>query len=158
MENRINLAREILRDLGRHKFQLILWLAILGTAMTIIVMTNETRLLTINLNQLLEDRDKLDIEWRHLVLEQNALAEHSRVSDIARDKLEMARPSPLKSARTGWVTVSDTTVARKPDTGGMMNPRLLALSSELFTPQATPPQNLVRGLENVRYEVCPESP
>ena len=96
MENRINLAREILRDLGRHKFQLILWLAILGTAMTIIVMTDETRLLTINLNQLLEDRDKLDIEWRHLVLEQNALAEHSRVSDIARDKLEMARPSPLK--------------------------------------------------------------
>ena len=38
---------------------------------------------------------KLDIEWRHLLLEQNALAEHSRVSDIAREKLNMARPAPL---------------------------------------------------------------
>ncbi|MFC3913322.1 cell division protein FtsL [Pseudaeromonas sharmana] len=96
MEPRINLAREILRDLGRHKFQVILALAILASAMTTIVVTNETRLLTISLNQLLDERDKLDIEWRHLLLEQNALSEHSRVSDIARSKLEMARPSPLK--------------------------------------------------------------
>lgn len=96
MDVRINLAREIWRDLGRHKFQVLLALAILASAMTTIVVTNETRLLTITLNQLLDERDKLDIEWRHLLLEQNALSEHSRVSDIARGKLEMARPSPLK--------------------------------------------------------------
>ena len=96
MDTRINLALEILRDLGRHKIQVILALAIIGTAMTTIVMTNETRLLTITLNQLQDERDKLDIEWRHLLLEQNALAEHSRVSDIAKSKLQMARPSPLK--------------------------------------------------------------
>ena len=96
MDTRINLALAILRDLGRHKFQVILALAIIGTAMTTIVMTNETRLLTITLNQLQDERDKLDIEWRHLLLEQNALAEHSRVSDIAKSKLQMARPSPLK--------------------------------------------------------------
>ena len=56
----------------------------------------EGALLTITLNQLQDERDKLDIEWRHLLLEQNALAEHSRVSDIAKSKLQMARPSPLK--------------------------------------------------------------
>ena len=60
------------------------------------MVTNETRLLTITLNQLQDERDKFDIEWRHLLLEQNALAEHSRVSDIAKNKLQMARPSPLK--------------------------------------------------------------
>ena len=96
METRINLALEILRDLGRHKFPVILALAIIGSAMTTIVVTNETRLLTITLNQLQDERDKFDIEWRHLLLEQNALAEHSRVSDIAKSKLQMARPSPLK--------------------------------------------------------------
>ena len=96
MDTRINLALEILRDLVRHKFQVILALAIIGSAMTTIVVTNETRLLTITLNQQQDERDKLDIEWRHLLLEQNALAEHSRVSDIAKSKLQMARPSPLK--------------------------------------------------------------
>lgn len=95
MERRINLALEILRDLGRHKFQLILALAILGTALTVIVVTNESRGLTATHNELQDERDKLDIEWRHLLLEQNALAEHSRVSDIAREKLTMARPAPL---------------------------------------------------------------
>ena len=96
METRVNLGREILLDLGRHKFQLLLALAIVATAMTTIVITHETRLLTITENELMDERDKLDIEWRHLLLEQNALAEHSRVSDIAKSKLEMARPSPLK--------------------------------------------------------------
>ena len=32
MDTRINLALEILRDLGRHKFQVILALAIIGSA------------------------------------------------------------------------------------------------------------------------------
>ena len=95
METRVNLALEILQDLGRHKFQILLALAILGSAMTTIVVTNETRLLTITLNEMMDGRDKLDIEWRHLLLEQNALAEHSRVSDIAKSKLLMARPAPL---------------------------------------------------------------
>ena len=96
METRVNLGREILLDLGRHKFQLLLALAIVATAMTTIVITHETRLLTITQNELMDERDKLDIEWRHLLLEQNALAEHSRVSDVAKSKLQMARPSPLK--------------------------------------------------------------
>ena len=96
METRVNLGREILLDLGRHKFQIILALAIVATAMTTIVITHETRLLTITENELMDERDKLDIEWRHLLLEQNALAEHSRVSDVAKSKLQMARPSPLK--------------------------------------------------------------
>ena len=96
METRVNLGREVLQDLGRLKFQILLALAIVATAMTTIVVTHETRLLTITENELMDERDKLDIEWRHLLLEQNALAEHSRVSDIAKSKLEMARPSPLK--------------------------------------------------------------
>lgn len=48
------------------------------------------------LNKVQSITDELEVEWRHLVLEQNALAEHSRVSDIARIKMAMARPKPLE--------------------------------------------------------------
>ena len=96
MDIRVNLGKEIVKDLGRNKFQLLLAIAIVATAMTTLVITQETRLLTITQNELQDERDKLEIEWRHLLLEQNALAEHSRVSDIAKSKLQMDRPSPLK--------------------------------------------------------------
>ncbi|WP_409421131.1 cell division protein FtsL [Pseudaeromonas sp. ZJS20] len=96
MSSREGLAWEIGRDLGRHKFQLLLLLSILASAMTVIVVTNMTRGLTSSQNELLDERDQFDIEWRHLLLEQNALAEHSRVSEIARERLQMQRPSPLK--------------------------------------------------------------
>ncbi|MDF5377593.1 cell division protein FtsL, partial [Vibrio parahaemolyticus] len=33
-----------------------------------------------------------DSEWRNLMLEETALAEHSRVQDLAKKELEMKRP------------------------------------------------------------------
>ncbi len=95
MERRFNLAYLILIDLKRHLFQVILGLAILGSALTTIVITDDTRSLTADLSKLEKHSDELDVEWRHLVLEDNALAEHSRVSDIARAKLGMIRPKPI---------------------------------------------------------------
>ena len=96
MERRLNLALLIMLDLKRHLFQGILGLAILGSALTTIVVTDDTRSVTAELNKVESKSDDLEVEWRHLVLEQNALAEHSRVSDIARVKLAMTRPKPLE--------------------------------------------------------------
>lgn len=96
MDRRLNLALLILLDLKRHLFQVILGLAILCSALTTIVVTDDTRTVTAELNKVQSITDELEVEWRHLVLEQNALAEHSRVSDIARIKLAMARPKPLE--------------------------------------------------------------
>lgn len=96
MNPRHNLALLILLDLKRHLFQIILILAILGSAITTIVITDQTRSLVASLNKIQRHSDVLDVEWRHLVLEQNALAEHSRVSDIAREKLGMTRPKPIE--------------------------------------------------------------
>ena len=95
MDRRLNLALLILLDLKRHLFQVILGVAILCSALTTIVVTDDTRTVTAELNKVQGITDELEVEWRHLVLEQNALAEHSRVSDIARVKLAMARPKPL---------------------------------------------------------------
>ena len=95
MDRRLNLGLLILLDLKRHLFQIILGIAILGTALTTIVITDNTRSVTADLNKIQSRTDDLDVEWRHLVLEQNALAEHSRVSDIAKVKLVMMRPEPI---------------------------------------------------------------
>ena len=96
MQRRLNLAFLILLDLKRHLFQVILGLAILGSALTTIVVTDDTRSVTAELNKVQSKSDDLEVEWRHLVLEQNAQAEHSRVSDIAKVKLAMTRPKPLE--------------------------------------------------------------
>ncbi|SQC39269.1 cell division protein FtsL [Klebsiella pneumoniae] len=44
---------------------------------------HHTRLLTAQREQLVLERDALDIEWRNLILEENALGDHSRVERIA---------------------------------------------------------------------------
>ncbi|MCT7654911.1 cell division protein FtsL [Oceanimonas sp. NS1] len=96
MESRINLAREVGRDLWRYKWLLLLAVATVVSAMTVIVVTHGTRQLTSEYNELMAEQDKLDIEWRNLLLEQNTLMEHSRVEALARDKLGMYRPNPGK--------------------------------------------------------------
>ena len=40
------------------------------------------------------ERDALDIEWRNLILEENALGDHSRVERIATEKLQMQHVDP----------------------------------------------------------------
>ncbi|OXS15840.1 cell division protein FtsL [Zobellella denitrificans] len=96
MEGRINLAREIGQDLLRHKWQLLLAVLTLVSALAVIVITHGTRQLTGEYNELMAEQDRLDIEWRHLLLEQNTLMEHSRVEALARDKLKMHRPAPAQ--------------------------------------------------------------
>ncbi|MGH1390019.1 MAG: cell division protein FtsL [Aeromonas jandaei] len=91
-EVRIHLAKEIVADLWRHKLQILLSVAVLVTAFAVILVTNMTRGLTAKQNDLMAEEDRLNIEWRHLLLEQGTLAEHSRVATLAMDKLQMGRP------------------------------------------------------------------
>ena len=91
-EVRVHLAREILGDLWRHKLQVVLAIAVLITAFAVILVTNMTRGLTAKQHALMAEEDRLNIDGRHLLLEQGTLAEHSRVASLAMDKLQMARP------------------------------------------------------------------
>ena len=91
-EVRVHLAKEIVADLWRHKLQIFLSVAVLVTAFAVILVTNMTRGLTAQQNDLMGEEDRLNIEWRHLLLEQGTLAEHSRVASLAMDKLQMGRP------------------------------------------------------------------
>ncbi|ELM9731748.1 cell division protein FtsL [Salmonella enterica] len=73
---------------------LCLFICIILTAVTVVTTAHHTRLLTAQREQLVLERDALDIEWRNLILEENALGDHSRVERIATEKLQMQHVDP----------------------------------------------------------------
>jgi len=84
-------------DLLQHgKLPLCLFICIIVTAVTVVTTAHHTRLLTAQREQLVLERDALDIEWRNLILEENALGDHSRVERIATEKLQMQHVDPSK--------------------------------------------------------------
>ena len=92
-----NLAKLIGRDLitvGR--FPLVMLFLIFVSAMGVVFITHHTREAVTEKDQALVERERLDNEWRNLLIEETALAEHSRVQDMAKEELEMKRPDSDK--------------------------------------------------------------
>lgn len=82
-------------DLLRHyKISLLLFIAVLVSAIAVVMITHKTRLLTAQREQMVLEKNALDIEWRNLILEENALADHSRVEQNATVKLHMQHVDP----------------------------------------------------------------
>ncbi|MBD1574232.1 cell division protein FtsL [Vibrio sp. S17_S38] len=99
MTNQIppSLIRAIWRDLTSiGKFPLLLLVLIFATSIGVVLTTYQTRTQITLRDGLLENREKLDSEWRNLILEENALAEHTRVQRIAIKDLDMKRPDSDK--------------------------------------------------------------
>lgn len=82
--------------LRKGKIPSILLIAVLVSAILVVTTTHETRRLTAQREQLVLERDALDIEWRNLILEENALGDHSRVERIATEKLKMQHVDPAQ--------------------------------------------------------------
>lgn len=78
------------------KLPLCLFICIIMTAISVVTTAHYTRLLTAQREQLVLERDALDIEWRNLILEENAFADHSRVERIATEKLQMQHVDPSR--------------------------------------------------------------
>lgn len=92
-----NLAKIIALDLltvGR--VPLLLLVLIFASAMGVVFTTHHTRQAITEKDQALMERERLDNEWRNLLLEETALAEHSRVQAVAKQDLEMTRPDADK--------------------------------------------------------------
>ena len=71
----------------------MLWIAVVVSALAVVYVKHETRMLYVE-TQVLEKRsDDLSVEWGRLQLEQNTLAAHGRVENIARTKLGMIVPA-----------------------------------------------------------------
>ncbi|OZI15359.1 cell division protein FtsL [Sodalis-like symbiont of Philaenus spumarius] len=92
---RHNLIGIIGSDLLRHgKLPLLLLIAVLVSAVLVVTTTHQTRRLTVEREQMVLEEQALDIEWRNLILEENALGDHSRVERIATEKLQMQHVDP----------------------------------------------------------------
>ena len=89
-----NPAKLLARDIIKYKGVLLLQLLVVILAGWVILMSHQNRQLSIELEQLLQQKDDMDVEWRHLLLEQGALAEHSRIERLAETELNMRRPKP----------------------------------------------------------------
>ncbi|MCH1920658.1 cell division protein FtsL [Shewanella sp. A3A] len=92
----LNLSRIVLQDIWYHKWMILLGLAVVLNAVAVVYTSHISRTQTSQLDGLQQERDRLDIEWRNLLLEEQSLAEHSRVTRIATKDLDMERPSPGK--------------------------------------------------------------
>ena len=92
-----NLAKIILLDLFTvGRLPLLMLVLIFISAMGVVLITHNTRRAVTEKEQALVERERLDEEWRNLILEENALAEHNRVQKMAVAELEMKRPDPDK--------------------------------------------------------------
>jgi cell division protein FtsL len=72
----------------------ILWLAVLASAIAVARARHEARTLFVQLEQLSAERDRLNIEWSQLQLEQSAWSNHGFVERVASDRLHMTLPRP----------------------------------------------------------------
>lgn len=93
-KTRLNLVRIILNDFWRYKWILLLASVVMLNAILVVYTSYESRKFISESNRLLQEEDKLDIEWRNLLLEEQTQSDHSRVSRIAIKKLHMSRPLP----------------------------------------------------------------
>lgn len=62
------------------------------SALALIYTKHEARKLFVELEQLTAERDKLNIEWGQLQIEQSTWATHARIERVAADDLSLVRP------------------------------------------------------------------
>lgn len=72
----------------------VLGVMLLAAAIAVVWSKHEARNLFIELQRLNAERDRLDIVWGQLKLEQSAWAMHGRVEQTARVNLQMVVPRP----------------------------------------------------------------
>ncbi|WP_086955546.1 cell division protein FtsL [Xenorhabdus innexi] len=85
------------RDLIRNaKIPCILLVAVVVSAISVVTVTHQTRLLTAEKERQAIQIDAQDIEWRNLLLEENALGDHSRIESIATEKFHMQHVDPAQ--------------------------------------------------------------
>jgi cell division protein FtsL len=79
---------------SRQPFALTMAFAIVCvmSAMALVYTKHESRKLFVELESLADERDKLNIEWGQLQIEQSTWATHARIEKVAAEELSLARP------------------------------------------------------------------
>lgn len=79
--------------MSRAALVIVLGMAVVATALGVVWTRHESRVLFVELQALNGTRDKLNIEWGRLQLEQATWADASRIERLAREKLNMRSPA-----------------------------------------------------------------
>ena len=87
-----NLLLLITSDLGRNLFKVVLFIAVVAKAIGVVLGVHHNRQLSMQHESLIKEKDELDVEWRHLIIEQSSLTEHNRIEQVVRENLNMRRP------------------------------------------------------------------
>ncbi|HKQ31551.1 MAG TPA: cell division protein FtsL [Burkholderiales bacterium] len=74
----------------------LIWLlaGCMASAMAVIELRHESRVLYAQLQKLQQERDGLNVEWGQLLLEEGAWSQHRRIESVARSQLGMELPNP----------------------------------------------------------------
>ena len=73
---------------------LILLLAVIVSSVGVVYARHQNRMLFIELQALGYEKDRMDVEWGQLQLEQSTLTTHGQVEQAARTRLRMINPVP----------------------------------------------------------------
>ncbi|TFG86425.1 MAG: cell division protein FtsL [Chromatiales bacterium] len=68
--------------------------AVLISALASVYAKHQSRKLFVEMQGLVAERDRLEIDWGRLQIEQSTQANHARVESIARERLSMRTPTP----------------------------------------------------------------
>ena len=71
-----------------------LWLAVLASAAGAVYVKHRSRELFVELERVNRERDRLEMEWGRLQLEQSAFSTHAFVENVAATILGMRTPPP----------------------------------------------------------------
>jgi len=74
----------------------LLWVLVLASAAGVVYVRHQARTLFVELEQLSAERDRLNIEWSQLQLEQSAWSNHGLVEQVAHERLRMTLPQPAE--------------------------------------------------------------
>ena len=84
--------RSLIEGRGGLLLPLALIFAVVISALAVVRTKHENRALVNDLDRLRAERERLDMEWSQLQLEEATLSHHARVEKIAREQLGMTEP------------------------------------------------------------------
>ena len=90
----------------------ILLMAVIASSIGVVYAKHQSRKLFIELQSLAAERDRMDVEWGQLQLEQGTLTTHGQIERAARDRLGMVNPAAGSVAITSTSPSPSTSAGR----------------------------------------------
>ena len=70
----------------------VLFLCVMGSAIGVVYIKHQSRVLFHKQQDLISEKEQLEVDWGRLQLEQSTWAMHGRIDSIARERLGMSLP------------------------------------------------------------------